>query len=391
MQGFNMGRYVPPDQEGLVSGNKLLKKHPLGARASKLSADGSLTVRFEMPFAVWCAGCPKPTLIAQGVRFNAAKRRVGAYYSTPIFSFRMRHPACGGDIEIRTDPQNTAYVVVSGARRREESQSQQSTAAAHHEPDSLVGDNGRNRNSSGDFAIVTEKERQDRREHAFAHLEKTIADRAALAAAGQRIDELRGAADRQWEDPYARNRRLRQSFREGRKAREEAAADAEDLRDRLSLSIELVPAREEDAARARLVDFGGADGEGGAAAVDRALAKPLFSGGTRDEGKKAPSNSGKGSGKGKEKGKEKEKGRLKSEIAASRMKESLVSEAVGNTRAARDPFLSSPASRDALGRTPPRLPGVKRKRPMDDEPGPPEGDAAKTPNASSALVDYDSD
>ena len=53
MQGFNMGRYVPPDQEGVVSGNALNRKHPLGARAGKL-AQGVLTVRFDMSFAVEC-------------------------------------------------------------------------------------------------------------------------------------------------------------------------------------------------------------------------------------------------------------------------------------------------------------------------------------------------
>ncbi|KAJ8110402.1 hypothetical protein ONZ43_g5877 [Nemania bipapillata] len=106
MQGFNMGRYVPPDVEGTISGNALNKKHALGARASKLRTEGILTVRFEMPFGVWCETCPKPTIIGQGVRFNAEKKKVGAYYSTPIWSFRMRHADCGGVIEIRTDPAN---------------------------------------------------------------------------------------------------------------------------------------------------------------------------------------------------------------------------------------------------------------------------------------------
>ncbi|RHZ47689.1 uncharacterized protein CDV56_100019, partial [Aspergillus thermomutatus] len=109
MQGFNMGRYVPPDQEGLTTGNKLAGKHPLGARARHLRTSGALVVRFEMPFAVWCTTCkPHETLIGQGVRFNAEKKKVGNYYSTPIYSFRMKHGACGGWIEIRTDPANTA-------------------------------------------------------------------------------------------------------------------------------------------------------------------------------------------------------------------------------------------------------------------------------------------
>ncbi|KAF3347361.1 hypothetical protein VdG2_04451 [Verticillium dahliae VDG2] len=106
MQGFNMGRYVPPDLEGTVSGNALHAKLPPGRSAAK---PGVQTVRFEMPFAIWCSTCPKPTIIGQGVRFNAEKRRTGAYHSTPIWTFRMRHAACGGTIEVATDPQNTAY------------------------------------------------------------------------------------------------------------------------------------------------------------------------------------------------------------------------------------------------------------------------------------------
>src|SRR2546430_5721630 len=98
---LDMGRYVPPEYEGTTSANKLAGKHALGARARK-SSQGILTVRFEMPFAIWCTTCPQPTIIGQGVRFNAEKKKVGAYYSTPIYSFRMKHSICGGWIEIQT-------------------------------------------------------------------------------------------------------------------------------------------------------------------------------------------------------------------------------------------------------------------------------------------------
>ncbi|KAK1767724.1 CWC16 protein [Phialemonium atrogriseum] len=387
MQGFNMGRYVPPDQEGVMSGNRLHGKHPLGSRASRLPADGSLTVRFEMPFAIWCAGCPKPTLIGQGVRFNAAKRRVGSYHSTPIFSFRMRHADCGADIEIRTDPRNTAYEVVSGARRRED---------ARPEPgDSLVGDSsfGVGEGGAGAGAIVTEAERRDGRERAFAKLERTIEDRARVAVATERIGELRDAAARQWEDPYARNRRLRRAFREGRRAREGEAARAEDLRDRMSLGIELVAAREEDTVRARLVDFGTVpeeeeEGDGtvigdgaGRGRVDEALARPLF--GVR------AGEAELGRGREPERPMAKMKGKLKSELAASKRRESLVSEVVGNTRAAKDPFLAFGSKE--VSKTPTRLPGIIRKRRAEDGPDPPEGEPPMMKMATSSLVSYDSD
>ncbi|KAJ0295257.1 hypothetical protein COL922a_014075, partial [Colletotrichum nupharicola] len=97
MQGFNMGRYVPPDLEGTTTGNALHSKHPLGSRARHLQTKGALI----------------------GVRFNAEKKKVGNYHSTPIYSFRFKHSVCGGWIEIRTDPKNTAYVVTEGGRRRD--------------------------------------------------------------------------------------------------------------------------------------------------------------------------------------------------------------------------------------------------------------------------------
>lgn len=53
---------------------------------------GILTIRFELPFAIWCTSCRHPTLIAQGVRFNAEKSRVGSYHSTPILRFTFTHP-----------------------------------------------------------------------------------------------------------------------------------------------------------------------------------------------------------------------------------------------------------------------------------------------------------
>ncbi|KAK8069087.1 hypothetical protein PG994_005703 [Apiospora phragmitis] len=353
MQGFNMGRYVPPDLEGTASGNQVNRKHALGNRASKLASQGILTVRFEMPFAVWCGHCPKPTIIGQGVRFNAEKKKVGQYYSTPIYSFRMRHVECGGALEIRTDPKNTAYEVVEGGRRRED----------------------RSDDEPGQIEIMTDAEREKLRSSAFAKLEKTIEDREQLAHAKVRIEELEDASQRAWEDPYEQNRRLRREFRVGRHAREKEGRASEDLRDRMSLSIDLVPAHDDDAKRAALVEFGSA-ANGGGAGDNAALSKPLFGNGAA-AAQKTPSSAG--------------KRRLKSENAAARMRESLVSEIVGNTRAAHDPFLvPSPSNGTAA-----RLSGIKRKRIEAKEAELPRNESSKEDTSikktSMALVAYDSD
>ncbi|KAI1866836.1 uncharacterized protein JN550_007383 [Neoarthrinium moseri] len=362
MQGFNMGRYVPPDVEGTTSGNRLHKKHALGGRASKLASQGVLTVRFEMPFAVWCGTCPKPTIIGQGVRFNAEKKRVGAYHSTPIFSFRMRHAECGGALEIRTDPQNTAYVVTEGGRRRE---------------DRGTGDDDESEGAGRQPPILTDKEREALRGNAFAKLEKTIEDREQLVAAKARIEEIHDANSRTWEDPYDLNRRLRREFRVGRHQREKEGKETEELRDRMSLGIDLVPGTEEDARRAKLVDFGSLDGR---EVGDKALAKPLFERKTSKLPTPVPNGNK----------------RLKSEIAASQMRESLVSEIVGNTRATQDPFLITGRAA-TTAKTPVRMPGIKRKR-DEQEGGAALEDTSKegqsngaTGTASMALVGYSSD
>lgn len=40
-----------------------------------------------------------------GVRYNAEKKKIGNYYSTPIYSFRCKCHLCDGWFEIHTDPQ----------------------------------------------------------------------------------------------------------------------------------------------------------------------------------------------------------------------------------------------------------------------------------------------
>ncbi|KAJ5329796.1 hypothetical protein N7452_010186 [Penicillium brevicompactum] len=241
MQGFNMGRYVPPDEEGVTSGNKLAGKHPLGARARKLHTTGALVVRFEMPFAVWCDHCkPHPVIIGQGVRFNAEKTKVGNYYSTPIYTFRMKHTVCGGTIEIKTDPQNTAYVVTEGGRKRD-----------FGEDKPL---------QPGEIAIKPYAATQDAAEKdPFSKLEDKMEDKTRAKTEASRILELKEARDKDWEDPYTKNQNLRRHFRQERKSLEKKDAAKEALKERASLStdLELPDLTEEDRQLASKIEFGG--------------------------------------------------------------------------------------------------------------------------------------
>ena len=53
-----------------------------------------------------------------GVRYNAEKKKIGNYYSTPIYSFRCKCHLCDGWFEIQTDPkasQAAEYRLISKA------------------------------------------------------------------------------------------------------------------------------------------------------------------------------------------------------------------------------------------------------------------------------------
>lgn len=232
MQGFNMGRYVPPHLEGTTSGNRLNAKRAPGT----LRKDGTQTVRFEMPFAVWCHTCAPHAIIGQGVRFNAEKKKIGYYYSTPIWQFRLKHAACGGWIEIKTDPKETAYVVVDGGKARD-----------YGEGKDREGEDGRE--------ILTPAERERRREDAFAALEGKVEEKEATEGNKKRIEELYQSRERDWEDPGNVNKRLRDSFRRDKKIHQREERAVESLKERIGTDMEILPEMEQDAQRAKLVAF----------------------------------------------------------------------------------------------------------------------------------------
>lgn len=261
-----------------------------------------------MPFSVWCTTCkPHETLIGQGVRFNAEKKKVGNYYSTPIYSFRMKHTQCGGVIEIRTDPKNTAYVVTEGGRKRDTGEGDAQV------PGEIVGIGARKGEEEG--------------KDPFARLEGKVEDKRVGDEAQRRIWELRARQDRDWEDPYEMSRRLRRRFRGERKALEVKEERKEALKDKMSLGIELVDELEEDNVRAGMVDFG-ADPDGEVSRAARV--RPMF------ESKSSSSTPAAGPGRA-AKGRN---GRRAEDLLAQR-KESLRNELAGNTRAVVDPFLNN--------------------------------------------------
>lgn len=273
---------------------------------------------------------------------------------------------------MRTDPKNTAYVVVEGATKR---------------------DTGEDKVLPGENVILTDEEREALRKNAFASLEKTIADRERLKLATERIDDLEDLSKKHWDDPYTQNQKLRRAFRVGRKEREKEAAATEDLKDRMGLGIELLPEREDDAKRAALVDFGrdeqgeGKDGDGGI----KALSKPLFATtNTKSTATRTTKTQNHSTSSLKDT-------RSKAEKEASRRKETFVAQFISNTRAAQDPFLSG----GDKGTNKVSLGIIKKRKRIDGEAGADEGLAeepeakvavsAQAPTSTAGLVEYDSD
>ncbi|KWU42704.1 DUF572-domain-containing protein, partial [Rhodotorula sp. JG-1b] len=211
MQGFN--KYYPPDYEPdkHKSLNSYHGKHALGKRAHKVD-QGILVVRFELPFNIWCDHCKAH--IGQGVRYNAEKQKVGNYYSTPIWAFRFKCHLCSGRIEIRTDPQNTAYVVTEGARQKNE----------QWDPA-----------ENGQMVIDNSVSNNEAPPDPFASLEKDVTQKARALSESERLAALFEKNDSHWSDPYAASYALRASFREKKRVRLESEAKAEEVKNRFGL------------------------------------------------------------------------------------------------------------------------------------------------------------
>ncbi|XP_066196358.1 probable splicing factor YJU2B [Sylvia atricapilla] len=223
-------KYYPPDFDPAKHGslNRYHHSHPLRERARKLS-QGILVIRFEMPFNIWCDGCQNH--IGMGVRYNAEKKKVGTYYTTPVYRFRMKCHLCVNYIELQTDPGNCDYVIVSGARRKEE------------------------RWDPGDSAQVLPTAPEQRERLALDpmfRLEHGVTDKEVLERATPTLTRLQEAQDA-WKDDFGLNSRLRRRFREEKRTLREEEEEAAALKARAGLSIPLLREEEEDRRLAALL------------------------------------------------------------------------------------------------------------------------------------------
>ncbi|KAF5327113.1 hypothetical protein D9619_004522 [Psilocybe cf. subviscida] len=214
MQGFN--KYYPPDYDpSQGSLNKARGKHALGDRARKLD-QGILITRFELPFNIWCGTCNNH--IGMGVRYNAEKKKIGAYYSTPIYSFRCKCHLCDGWFEIQTDPKNTRYVVTSGARQKDEDW---------------------NPEENGGYA-VHDTDKEGVAVDPLAALEKTTESKHHMENVQKpRIESLQSASEHYNLDPYSLSLKARKKFREEKKIDTKKRQADDSLKGRYSLPADL--------------------------------------------------------------------------------------------------------------------------------------------------------
>ncbi|XP_029359177.1 putative splicing factor YJU2B [Echeneis naucrates] len=225
-------KYYPPDFDPAKHGslNGYHKTHALRERARKLS-QGILIIRFEMPYNIWCDGCKNH--IGMGVRYNAEKKKVGNYYTTPIYRFRMKCHLCVNYIEMQTDPATCDYVIVSGASRKEERWDM----------------------AENEQILTTERTEKEKLEtDAMFKLDHGGKDKEKLRKALPSLSEIQDYQSG-WKDDFQLNSSLRRKFRTEKKVLAEQEEKDNAVRMRTNLSIPLLPEKEEDKRLAALLTY----------------------------------------------------------------------------------------------------------------------------------------
>jgi hypothetical protein len=109
-------KYYPPDFDP----QKLAQKSRLyrNIDAKRKRGDSKLmNVRFMFPFTMCCATCNE--FIYIGTKFNSRVERIKGedYLGITIWRFYGHCPHCRAEIQFKTDPQNTEYILESGGTR----------------------------------------------------------------------------------------------------------------------------------------------------------------------------------------------------------------------------------------------------------------------------------
>jgi len=173
-----------------------------------MKSHGVLTIRFEMPFHVTCGACGH--MIAKGVRFNAEKKKIGMYHTTPIWSFTMRSACCSQEIEVQTDPAKTEYNVTKGAER----------CVGY----GSVVDPESTEDAMQMLEYETAEERAAFLANPMAVLERGAEDERRSKTRARTTFELNALSKARWKNDYEANKSLRKTMR-GKRKEEHALRD----------------------------------------------------------------------------------------------------------------------------------------------------------------------
>jgi coiled-coil domain-containing protein 130 len=216
-------KYIPPDFDWKKhkSVNDYHKSHPLRGRVSK---SGILTVRFELPYHCYCLTCGK--MIAMGERFNAEKKRVGEYFSTPIWSFSMSHVTCGGKLEMQTDPKNADYTCMQGLRRRE--------IDTFAEKEALE-------------LQPSESHLKQMETDPMYQLEHRVKDEKQAEVKAITLESIEQMNQKHWADPFSNNQALRRKLRAEKEQMRQSNQELETIKSKFGITnIELLPSTASD-------------------------------------------------------------------------------------------------------------------------------------------------
>ena len=227
--------WIPPDFDPAIHGsrNGYHNVHALRERAAKLHL-GILIIRFEAPWGFWCGGCGGH--VERGVRYNAEKKKVGNYYTTPIFAFRMKCHLCDNHFTFETDPKNCEYKITDGARRKIESWDPAATEVIN---------------------LPDADEKAKRASNAMYRLEHDASDQAKAKQFKPAVEHLLDLKDDTTRRDYDSNAQLRLTFRTEKRRLQKIKADDDRLKAKASIAadLDLVPEHMDDVAVAQATTF----------------------------------------------------------------------------------------------------------------------------------------